>query len=70
MANHEFLEKITLAPGASGFEKQATRVMKAYLEDCVDEFQYDNLGSLVAVKKGTGNLKVLCLEIYRRNSVN
>lgn len=59
MANHEFLEKLTLAPGASGFEKQATRVMKEYLEDCVDEFQYDNLGSLVAVKKGTGNLKVL-----------
>ena len=59
MANHEFLKKITLVPGVSGFEKQATRVMKDYLTDCVDEFQYDNLGSLVAIKKGTGNLKVL-----------
>ena len=59
MANHEFLEKITLVPGVSGYEKQATRVMKEYLADCVDEFQYDNLGSLVAIKKGTGPLKVL-----------
>ena len=59
MANHEFMEKITLVSGVSGFEKRATRVMKEYLEDCVDEFQYDNLGSLVAVKKGTGDLKVL-----------
>lgn len=59
MANHEFLEKLTLAPGIPGFEKRATRVMKEYLEDCVDEFQYDNIGSLLAIKKGTGNLKVL-----------
>ena len=56
MANHEFMEKITLVSGVSGFEKRATRVMKEYLEDCVDEFQYDNLGSLVAIKKGTGEL--------------
>ena len=59
MANHEFMERITLVSGVSGFEKRATRVMKEYLEDCVDEFQYDNLGSLVAIKKGTGDLKVL-----------
>ena len=62
MANHEFLEKITLVPGVSGFEKQATRVMKEYLSDCVDEFQYDNLGSLVAIKKGTGDLKVFQID--------
>ncbi len=59
MANHEFLEKLTLASGISGQEKEATNVMKEYLKDVVDEFQYDNLGSLVAIKKGTGTLKVL-----------
>lgn len=59
MANLEFLEKLTLAPGIPGQEKQVTRVMKEYLADCVDEFQYDNIGSLLAIKKGTGNLKVL-----------
>lgn len=59
MANHEFLEKLTLAPGVSGYEKEVTRIMKDYLQDCADEFQYDNLGSLVAIKKGTGPLKVL-----------
>lgn len=59
MANREFLKQITLTPGVSGYEKRVTRVMKDYLSDAVDEFQYDRLGSLVAVKKGTGPLKVL-----------
>lgn len=59
MANMEFLKEITLTPGVSGYEKHVTRAMKNYLADCVDEFQYDNLGSLVACKRGTGPLKVL-----------
>lgn len=59
MANHEFLEKLTLAPGVPGFEKEVTRIVKDYLSDSCDEFMYDALGSIVAVKKGTGNLKVL-----------
>lgn len=59
MANLEFLEKITLAKGISGYEKEATRVMKEYTSDCVDEIMYDNLGSFVGVKKGTNGLKFL-----------
>lgn len=59
MANREFLKNITQAPGVSGYEKQVTRVMKDYLTDCADDFLYDRLGSLVAVKKGKGPLKVL-----------
>ncbi len=57
MANLKFLEDMTMAKGISGFEKNATRVMKAYMEDSVDEIMYDNLGSVVGVKKGTGDLK-------------
>ncbi len=58
MADLEFLEKITLTPGVPGQEKRVTRVMKEYLSDCADEFIYDELGSMAAVKKGTGKLKV------------
>lgn len=58
MADLKFLEEITMAKGISGFEKEATRVMKKYLEECTDEIFYDNLGSIVGLKKGKGDLKV------------
>ena len=54
MANLEMLEAFCQADGVSGYEKEATRVMKSYLEGYCDEIQYDYLGSLVAHKKGVG----------------
>ena len=59
MVDLDMLEKMSLVNGISGFEKQATRLMKSYIEDCVDEIKYDQLGSLVVIKKGTGPLKML-----------
>ena len=59
MVDLDMLEKMSLVNGISGFEKQATRLMKSYIEDCVDEIKYDQLGSLVGIKKGTGPLKML-----------
>lgn len=59
MVDLEMLKNMSLVNGISGFEKQATRLMKSYIQDCVDEIQYDNLGSLIGIKKGTGSLKVL-----------
>ena len=54
-----FLKEFTEAKGISGNEKEASRVMKRYLEGYADSFEYDNLGSLIAVKKGTSDLKVM-----------
>lgn len=59
MIDLKMLEALTLVNGVSGFEKQATRLVKSYIEDCVDEIQYDNLGSLIGIKKGKSDLKVL-----------
>lgn len=59
MVDIEMLKNMSLVSGISGFEKEATRMMKSYVEDCVDEIDYDNLGSLIVKKKGTGDLKVL-----------
>lgn len=59
MADLELLKEISLVNGISGHEKKATRVMKKYMEDSADEIIYDNLGSIVGVKKGKGPLKVL-----------
>lgn len=55
----KLLKDLTEAKGISGDEKEASRVMKRYLEGYVDEFDYDNLGSLIAVKNGSDNLKVM-----------
>ena len=59
MIDLEMLEKLSLANGISGYEKQVTRLMKSYLTDSADEFLYDGLGSLVAVKHGHNPFKVL-----------
>lgn len=59
MADLELLKEISLVNGISGHEKKATRVMKKYMQDSADEIVYDNLGSIVGIKKGTGALKVL-----------
>lgn len=59
MADLKLIEDITLVNGISGFEKQATRMMKSYIEDCTDEILYDTLGSIIGVKKGSEDIKVL-----------
>ncbi len=45
---------ITEAGGVSGSEKAVTRLMKQALEGYADEFDYDNQGSLICIKHGSG----------------
>ena len=49
------IKEITEAGGISGSEAPVTRIMKSALTGYADEFDYDNLGSLICFKKGTGN---------------
>ena len=58
----EFLKEFTEVNGISGDEKEASRVMKSYLEGYVDEFDYDNLGSLISIKKGRQNAYLFLLK--------
>ncbi len=48
------IKTITEAAALSGGEAPVTRLMKQALEDCVDSFDYDNLGSLIGYKQGSG----------------
>ncbi len=50
----EMMKDFCQVDGPSGAEKEATRVMKKYLEPYVQQFDYDTLGSLIALKKGSG----------------
>lgn len=49
----KMMEAFTLADGISGCEKEATRVMRSYIEPYADALSYDGLGSLIAHKKGS-----------------
>ncbi|WP_408007150.1 M42 family metallopeptidase [Pseudalkalibacillus sp. A8] len=47
------LKELTDAKGISGDESEPREVMKKYIEPYADEVFYDNLGSLIAKKKGS-----------------
>lgn len=53
------LKKICETPGAPGFEKQIRDYIITQIEDIVDEYTIDNLGNIIALKKGRGNKKVM-----------
>lgn len=55
----EVTKQLCNADGLSGYEKEVTRLCKAIMEPCVDEIAYDNIGSIVGIKKGKTDLKVL-----------
>lgn len=50
--NLEMLSEFTLTDGISGHEKEVAKVFKKWSQDSVDEFFFDQLGSIVAYKKG------------------
>jgi putative aminopeptidase FrvX len=47
-------KELTETHGVVGHEKPVREVMKKYLEPVSDEITYDHLGSIIAVKNGTG----------------
>ncbi|MED3661973.1 M42 family metallopeptidase [Ureibacillus terrenus] len=48
----QMLKDLTDANGIAGNEKAPRAVMKKYIEPFADNIEYDNLGSLIAVKRG------------------
>lgn len=51
----EMLADLTLANGISGHEQGVAKVFKNWVEDSVDRIDFDQLGSIVAVKEGKEN---------------
>ncbi|MGL5752979.1 MAG: M42 family metallopeptidase [Paraclostridium sp.] len=46
------LKELSEADGISGLEKEVSRVAKKYFDVYADEVDYDNLGSIIGIKKG------------------
>ena len=49
----EILKELSEADGIGGREKEISRIVKKYAEGAVDSCFYDNLGSLILVKKSS-----------------
>ena len=49
----KLLQDLTNANGAPGHEEEATKVMASYMKGLVDSIEYDKLGSILGMKKGT-----------------
>lgn len=51
----QMLKDLSEADGISGCEKEVSRVVKKYFNNYADEISYDNLGSIIGLKKGKEN---------------
>ena len=53
----KLLEKLSNASGVSGFEDEVRNIMMDELKEHVDDLEIDEMGNLIALKKGTPNGK-------------
>ena len=53
------LKELTEVEAISGHERNAAKVFKKYAAPFADEISYDNLGSIIALKKGSSKLKLM-----------
>ncbi|KEO74481.1 M42 family metallopeptidase [Anditalea andensis] len=54
--NIELLKKICEVPGAPGFESQVRNLILAELKPICNEIQVDNMGSVIAIKRGVSDV--------------
>ncbi len=57
--NTALLNKICTTPGAPGFEKEIRELVLRELKGLVDEVEIDNMGNVYAIKRGTGDKRVM-----------
>ena len=57
--NTALLSKICTTPGAPGFEQKVRELVIEQVTPLVDEVQVDNMGNVYAIKRGTGDKKVM-----------
>lgn len=55
----DLLKKISETPGAPGFEKHIRKLIIQEVEDLVDDCTVDNMGNVVAYRKGKADKKVM-----------
>ncbi|MBB4079743.1 endoglucanase [Lewinella aquimaris] len=59
MTNLPLLQAVCEAPGVSGFERRIRQLVHDEVKDLVDEVSIDNMGNLIALKKGRERKRVM-----------
>ena len=57
--NTSLLNTICTTPGAPGFEQRIRQLVLKEIEGLVDEVEIDNMGNVYAIKRGTGDKRVM-----------
>lgn len=60
----ELLKELSNASGVSGFEGNIREIITNELKDHVDEIETDNMGNIIAIKKGKDNGKKIMLAAH------
>ncbi|MGZ7160162.1 MAG: M42 family metallopeptidase [Methanobacterium sp.] len=60
----KLLEKLSNAPGVSGFEEEIRKIITSELKGHVDKIEKDNMGNLIATKNGKKNGKKIMLAAH------
>lgn len=55
----ELLREVCLVPGAPGHEEQVRKLVLQHIESLADEISVDNMGNIIALKKGKSDEKVM-----------
>lgn len=61
---NDLIEELSNAPGVSGFEGNIREIIDKELKSHVDEIEIDNLGNIIATKKGRNNGKKIMLAAH------
>ena len=59
MKNLELLQTICKTPGAPGYEQRIRQLVIKEVEPLVDEIQLDNMGNVLAIKKGKAEKRAM-----------
>lgn len=52
MINIKLLKNVCETPGAPGFENKVRNLVLKEIKNCVDNIDIDNMGNIIALKKG------------------
>ena len=64
MVDIKLLKNICETPGAPGFENEVRNLVLKEIENCVDDINIDNMGNVIALKKGKDDTKSVMIAAH------
>ena len=64
MVDIKLLKNICETPGAPGFENEVRNLVLKEIENCVDDINIDNMGNVIALKKGKDKTKSVMIAAH------